>query len=109
MNALRFLVVDLLALALLAVAAFTQAPWAIWTAGIYAALMLALKVVALLSKIPNKRPADAPPEGVYHVIYGVGAAMLVFGAYTSGARGLYTVAALWTLLWVLDWYGARQR
>lgn len=101
MSALRYLVVDLLALALIAFAALGGAAWAAWLVAGYAALMVVLKGIALASRMPMKRPADAPPLWVHHLLYAVGLALLLFGR-------LFVAAGLWALLWALDAYGARR-
>lgn len=101
-KAIRHLVLDLLALVLVAYAAFSRASWAVWAVGVYGGLLLLLKVVALTSKMRLPRPTDAPPELVYHLLYAASVGLLIFG-------GLYGLAALWAVVWVLDWYSARRR
>ncbi len=102
MKSLRHIVVELLALVLLGLAAFTHVTWLVWLAGTYVVLSLGIRAIAVLSKVNVPRPADAPPEWAYHVIYAVGLLLL-------GAGGLYGLAALWAVLWVLDWYSAHRR
>ncbi len=101
MRSLRHLVLDLLAVVLIAYAAFSHASWAYGAVGLYTGFVLLLKIAAILSKLPAKRPDDAPPEGAYHALYAIGTVLLLVGQ-------LYGLAAGWAILWVVDWYSARR-
>ena len=103
MRVLRHAVVDLVALAfaLFAVSFRAQAPWAKTVLLGYTALMLVLKLGALVAKVRPPRPADAPPDALYHVVFG---AMVVACAVAQW----WGLAAAWVVIWALSFFAGRR-
>jgi hypothetical protein len=99
----RHLLIDLLVLVLTVFAVWQDVAWARWVIGGYAVLMIVLKVIAMASRIRFAQPAGAPPEWVYHLLYGVTLVVLV-----SGGRAWWWTAGAWAAFWIVMTYSARR-
>lgn len=110
MRPLRHAAVDLAALAFVLFAVVSGAGWAYTVVVAYTALMVVLKLAAVVAKMKPPRPSDAPPEWVYHAIYGVTVAALVWAGWAAGdgGRGWFALAAAWAAIWALSAFAARR-
>lgn len=93
MSWLKHVLIDLLITLCVVLATFGAIVWAKWVVWIYTPLMVLLKLGALGAKLPQ--PKDGPPDGFFHVLYGVNLAILLWHAW-------WWVAAGWAAIWVLS-------
>lgn len=100
-RSLRHAAIDLVALGFAFYAVWSKAEWAFYVMAGYTALLLVMKLGAALAKTKLLRPADAPPDVLYHVLYG---AMVV--AFLSGQW--WGTAAAWAAIWGLSFVAARR-
>ena len=101
-RSLRHAAIDLAALAFALFAVATQATgWAFYAMAGYTGLMLVMKLGAYVAKMKPVRAADAPPDLVFHVVYG---AMVI--AFLAGQW--WGHAAAWAAIWGLSFLAARR-
>jgi len=113
MRILRHASIDLaaflLALAAVSTDAATTGPrWLYYVVQGYSVLMLVLKAGAAFSKIRPQRPADALPDGFFHVLYGAMVLIFTAGAYVFTGAPWWGLAVTWIAIWALSWWGTRR-
>jgi hypothetical protein len=96
MEWVKQIIVDLFALIIIASAIFYEQIVLTYVVYVYTFLMVAARLFSLLSSnfraITEKKVSEAP-IWVYHLIYGVTIALLIFG-------GWYVTAVGWLFIWI---------
>ncbi len=98
MTWIKHVIVDILMVAVIALATLADVTAARWAVIIYTPLMLVLKVVALLggSAIGQfKQSKDAPPPWFFHLVYIVSILLLALNTW-------WIMAAGWVAIWILS-------
>ncbi len=93
MGWVRHVVIDIAAVAVIALATFGGHPWAKWVVWIYTPLMLLLKLAAMSADVAPKQ-GDVP-DWFYHVTYAVSVVILLYHFW-------YWEAAGWIAIWLLS-------
>lgn len=104
MNLIKNAWLDIAVTVLIAVAVLTGNEITRWAVMVYTPFMVLLKLAALRgSYTPSKiRPKETGvPEMVYHVLYALNVALLVFGGLRVSGTWWW-VAACWILIWLLS-------
>jgi len=101
-RSLRHAAIDLAALAFALFAVVTHSTgWAFYTMTGYTGLMLVIKLGAFVAKVKPVRAADAPPDVVFHVVYGAMVLTFLAGQWWGHA-------AAWAAIWGLSFLAARR-
>lgn len=101
LRSLRHAAVDLAALAFALFAVASEQTWAFYVVAGYTGLMLVMKLGAYVAKMKPARPADAPPDALYHVVYGAMVLVFLAGQW-------WITAGAWAVVWGLSFLAARR-
>lgn len=96
MQWLKQIIVDLLAIVVIALAVFYDASYLSYVVYIYTALLVIARLFALFSDNFNaitKKNVSEAPLWVYHLIYGITVLLL-------GIGGWYITAGGWIFIWI---------
>ena len=106
MNWLKHVVIDIAALAVIAIFTFAGGTWAWWVIAVYTPLLVVLKVLALsmgVSSAVKKKGGDEAPDWFFHLVYALSVLLLLQAQE-------YMFAGGWALIWMLSAIGqARSR
>jgi hypothetical protein len=98
MSIIKHFWLDILVAAVIAVAVFTELEYAWWAVAIYTPLMALLKLVAFMNRhaVSRLKQKDVGvPKWIYHVLYAINVALLVYDRW-------WWAAGLWVIIWVLS-------
>jgi hypothetical protein len=105
MQWIKQIIVDLFALAIIAVTVFSEQIILTYVVYVYTFLMAAARLFSLFSgnfRAITERKVSEAPLWVYHLIYGATVAVLLAG-------GWYVTGVAWILIWFAAAYAYKKR